>query len=146
MTVAVFTTTADAIRSRFSALIELGGDGGAPVATLYPNDNRVEPDTGPWARVTIREGERVQADLGATTIRSRTVGVLFVELYDEIAIGTRALTDLAGRVATAFQRVTASGVTYKTPTLRAGGSTGERVGKWWRLLVAIPFYRDDFDV
>lgn len=141
MTLAVFTALGDKIRSRFSTRIEFGGDGGAPIPTRYPNDNRDEPDTGTWARVTIREGEREQADIGAALVRSRTVGVLFVELFGDVNAGTKALSDLAGRVGSAFQRTDVAGVAFKTPTF----NSGERSGTWWRVLVKIPFYFDDTD-
>lgn len=151
-----WTAVADAIRGRFKTLLETGGDGGAALFTVYPNSGRVEPDTGPWANVAIRETTRDQATIGAPVNRSRTFGTLFVDLFTDAASdssgnpGTKALTDIAERVRVAFQRVTltvsaAVTVTFRTPQLGAGGSTGSRQGKWWRIQVACPFYSDDVE-
>ena len=81
-------------------------------------------------------------DVGAAAERSRTPGVLFVELHDDHKAGTTQLAALADRVMTAFQRATFDDVTYRTPYI-ANGSSGERAGKWWRITVACPFYADD---
>jgi len=143
------TAVNQAILGRFKSLLELGGDGGAALATRYPNDPRAEPDTGPWALVTLREGVREQLTI-APPIRSRTDGSrLYVDLYDEIGIGTKPLTDTAQRVLAAFQRqALVSGTTeivFETPGYGAGGSAGQREGKWWRVQVTCPFHVDDED-
>lgn len=132
-----------AIRARWNAQIETGGDGGGAITTRYPNDNRALPAGGLWARLTIREGEREQVDVGAATKRSRTPGVLFVELFDDTKEGTAAVEALSKRVRVAFERLTTGGVTFRTPFL-SGGSSGERLGDRFRVMVACPFYADDF--
>ncbi len=142
MTFTVFTTVGDIIRGRFKAQIELGGDGGAAIATRYQNDaNRTEPDTGVWARVTVLEADRNQADIGAALVRSRTVGQLVVQLFQPLGQGTKTLSTLACRVGAVFDRKSVSGVQFKT----AKFSSGERDEGWWRVLVKVPFYFDDTD-
>lgn len=143
------TSVHAAIVDRFKTLLELGGDGGAAIPTRYPNDSREEPATGLWALVTVRDGARDQLTI-APGIRSRTEGSrLYVDLYDEKGIGTKTLTDAAQRVLAAFQRVPlTSGTTeivFETPGYGAGGSAGQREGKWWRVQVTCPFHVDDED-
>lgn len=138
-----FVDILTACTARFEDQIADGGDGGATVPTLYPNDAAAEPNSGLWARVTVREGQRNQVEVGShATIRSRTPGVLFVEVFDDYAAGTANSGAVAERVLSAFQRQTISGVVFRTPYLQ-GGSSGTRVGKWVRITVACPFIADD---
>lgn len=137
-----FVDIGNACTSRFSEQITEGGDGGSNITTLFPNDTATEPDTGLWARVTVREGQRIQTDVGGASVRSRTPGVLFVEVFDEYAAGTADALALAARVQAAFERQTLDGVVFRTPYLQ-GGSSGSRVGKWIRITVACPFIADD---
>jgi hypothetical protein len=139
---AAISTIHHAIESRFSTLISAGGDGGSSVPTLFGNDNAAHPESGTWARVTISQAARDRRDTGAAAVRSRTVGVLLVELFAEIGTGTQAILDLADRVLVAFDSEHASGITYRTPRIQ-GASTPDRFGKWARVTVECPFFADD---
>jgi sirohydrochlorin ferrochelatase len=141
---APFNAIADTIFARLDARITTGGDGGAAVHTVWPNSKDKEPSSGLWIRPVLRDGQRQQAEIGGG-VRSRTVGVLFVEISTNAEGGTKTLTDLAERVRAAFDRwssTSPTGIQFRTCSLRDGVS-GERHGNWWRIVVVAPFYADD---
>lgn len=136
-----FSTIPNDIVARLNTQITLGGDGGAAILTVWANAAYTEPQSGRWISAVIREGSRTLVQFGSP--RSRTLGILFVECRDDWEHGTKNLTDLAERVRAAFDRWQSSnGVQFRAPYLQ-GGSSGDRVGGWWRLTVACPFYADD---
>ena len=137
-----FATLFHAIEERHRAQIAAGGDGGASIPTIYAADPTSEPATGQWCRLTIREASRDQADCGASSIRTRTNGVLLVECYDEGSSGSKTVLELADRVRAVFQRYASGTLTFRTPEL-LGGPTPDRAGKWARLIVSCPFQYDD---
>ena len=136
-----FKSISTAILGRLLLQVTEGGDGGADVLTQWPTADFSEPASGLWIAPTIREGDRVQVDIGSA-YRSRTVGVLFVECFALAGTGTKDLELLAERVRVAFDRYATSGLQFRTCSL-VNGSSGDRVGKWWRLTVQAPFYADD---
>jgi hypothetical protein len=137
-----FATLLHTIEERHRAQIAAGGDGGASIPTIYSADPTSEPASGQWCRVTVRESSRDQADIGASSIRNRTEGVLLVECFDEGSSGSKTVLELADRVRAAFQRYASGTLTFRTPSLQ-GGSSPIRVGNWARLIVACPFQFDD---
>lgn len=137
-----FTTLWNTIRVRLNSQITTGGDGGSAVTTQWPNADFTEPSSGRWISVTLREGGRDAAQISAQSNRSRTTGVLFVECFDDLGNGTANLGSLAERIRVAFDRWSTSGIQFRTCYLPSG-SGGDRQGKWWRILVACPFYADD---
>lgn len=139
-----------AIMARVNARLELGGDGGAPIFTRYPDDNRETPETGPWLLATIVEGSRETITIGEPAL-SRTPAFLYLDFYRApLSQGVADLLALAERGRVAFQRVTlttpgTAQVRFETPEFGAGGSSGQRQGKWWRVQLVCPFYVDDQD-
>ncbi len=138
-----FVTLWNTIQARIEAQLVAGGDGGSAVVVRYPNAVQDEPSSGLWIAPTLREGGREPAQISSgASHRSRTSGVLFVECHNVLGVGTADLRALAERVRVAFDRWSSSGIQFR-PCYLSNGSGGDRVGKWWRITVACPFYADD---
>ena len=138
-----FSTIPDTIFGRFLDRITNNGDGGGAITTIEPNGDIDEPPTGLFASISILEGRRTQAEFAGSSPRSRTTGVFNVELYDDLNRGTKRLTTLAERVRVAFDRWRSSnGIQFRTCVL-AGGSSGQRTGGRWQIVVQCEFYADD---
>ena len=130
----------DAIRTRFKSEV-------ADVASLpveYPNAPFDTPDDSTrWMRMSIRSGESFQAGIGAGSVALfRRVGELIVQVFGPVQPDTGSptgdLMDLADTIAAAFRRVSASNVTYMTPSVTEVG----RTGAWWQVNVNCPWYSD----
>ncbi len=97
----------------------------------------------PWVRLTINNGEADVAALGGSTLLYRHTGVITVQIFTEIGIGTEKARDLADKAAAIFRgkRITHNGTTVKcyAATARPAGSTGG----WYQINVTIPFIRDE---
>lgn len=139
-----------AVMGRVKTRLELGGDGGAPIFTRYPDDNRQEPATGPWLFANLVEGNREPITIGEPAL-ARSPAFLYLDFYRApLGKGVSDLLALAERGRVAFQRVTlatpgTAQVRFETPEFGAGGSSGQREGKWWRVQLVCPFYVDDQD-
>lgn len=136
-------TLYDAVQDRFNTQIASGGDGGAAIPTLFGNDATEQPKTGTWCRVTIRFArDRAETGESAGSVRSRSIGVMFVEVYSEQKRGTLAPLAVVDRIVAAFDSKTHAGVTYRTPT-PLGDVTPRRFGKWALVTLSCPFFADD---
>jgi len=129
-----FETAGNTIRSRFAtqfALIQ------PTVPIHYDNDAGDPPDSGPWVRLTILDGDASQVSLGATR-RWRNPGVVTIQVFVEVGIGDGLAREIADDVAAIFRGVTVSGVIFRAPSIRRVGPDG----KWYQVNVSTPFQFD----
>lgn len=124
------------IRSRFKTLVA----DAVPLQTQYDNMKFNPPDNTNWCRLTIVQGSTDQVSIGApSSNRERTLGVMIAQLFAPVEAGDGTILGIADDVRRAFKRVTASGVTFKTPYLAKRGREGDS----WQINVMCPFYADE---
>lgn len=124
------------IRSRFDSQV-------ADVQSLqtqYDNQSFDNPDNELWCRLTINFGQTFQVDCGGGSgSRDRTIGVMTAQLFLAVDQGDKQLLETADKIKTAFNRVTDTGVHFRTPSIKRVG----RVNNEWQVNVNCPFYADD---
>lgn len=125
----------NAIRSRMDAQVAVPES----VAVQYDNEGEAPPSDAVWIRCAVQVGRSEQADMGSTTVRERTVGVVMAQVFCPADEGDQPGLEMADKIKAAFRRVTAGGVTYRVPSIEPQG----RDGKWWQINVTVPFYSDD---
>jgi len=106
------------------------------------NDEVDQPDNQVWATFSIVEAIREQRTLGNSP-DYRTTGTCFIQLFAPASTGEVTVRTLADFVVDAFSRVTDTGVTFRTPTIRPVGR--REAGDWWQLNVSCPFYYDEIN-
>lgn len=127
---------ANAIRSRFKTLVA----DTKSLPTQYDNQAFTPTSGTAWARVTVLFGESAQVSFGGPLgRRSRTVGVLMVQVFSPVDKGDGDLLTLAGEIATAFKGVTDTGVHFRIPSVRRAGRSDAE----YQVNVECPFYADD---
>ena len=126
----------NAANSRFKTMVE----DPESVPTQYDNFPFERPADKLWVRWSILPGtsDQVSTGGGAGSDRFRTPGVCRATIFAPVESGTKKSHDLAKLIVAAFRAVTASGVTYRTPSVTNIG----RNGKWWVTDVEVPFYTD----
>lgn len=123
------------IRSRFKTQIA----DEYSLRTQYDNHDLAKQNA-LWCRLSIGFGDTFQVDCGgASGSRDRTVGVMTARLKVPVGQGDKQLLETAGNVKTAFNRVTDSGVHFRTPSIKRVG----RINGEWQINVNCPFYADD---
>lgn len=100
-----------------------------PAINMLPTDR--------WARISILPTETIQETFGSTQTERRS-GLLVLSLFDPINEGSNGLAALADTLAPTFTRVTASTVTFQTPTPSNVGRQGQ--SQWWQYNLTCPFY------
>jgi hypothetical protein len=135
LSVADQLTIFQAIGSRFDSLVAKAET--PDLITEYDNVKTEHPKDGIWARVNIRPSVTSQTEIG-NPVTFRTLGVMIVQLFAPFDTGDRDLLVLADKIVTVFRRVTADGVTYRTPTVLSIGRNKE----WWQVNVNCPFQAD----
>lgn len=121
------------IRTRFRDLVATP----EALPTAHENAPFTEPDSSPWALLTILPGESDIAELGPIKTY-RTPGVVMVRIFVPLESGDSEARRLADVVVTNFRSVRDRGVLFRTP--RAG--SGEAQGPWWTVNVEVPFLAD----
>lgn len=96
-----------------------------------------QPEDATWARVTVIPSATEQADI-VPGRRYRAVGIAMFSFFSPFNKGDEELNLLADYACTKFRTVSASGVTYRTPSPARVG----RAGKWWQVNVTVPWYSD----
>jgi len=86
-----------------------------------------------WAALTVQIDSN-QVSTGGNN-RFRHSGLAIVEFFVPEYVGTESVTQLAQTTATAFRTLTASGLTFRTPSM-------QRIGEDKRN-VSMPFYSDE---
>lgn len=124
-----------AIQSRFHSAVASLETPDLP--TEYDNAKIEHPKDSIWARVNIRNGNTDHVQIGKPNTW-RNNGVLIVQLFGPINTGMAQLNILADKVVVAFRRVTAGGVTYRSPSKQQLGRTRD----WWQINVNCPFFAD----
>ncbi len=126
----------NAIRSRFQTVV---ANAQTPILpTGYDNDEKfVQPEKGPWARVTILIADSDLIELGQVKTH-RHIGILFIQLFDDIGNGDKNLLTLFDVIDPLFRSQLFTGITYRTPTLKRVGQSE----KWYQINVQIPFQFD----
>ena len=142
---------ANAIRARFDGLAAQPLE----LPTVYSNlkgaadsdglDGISDPPSdGPWAVVTILDGESNQVELstGVTGAgpRTRTIGRMIVNVYTPIDTGDRTARQLCDWIKLAFKQISANGITWRTPAVLDIGRAHQ---SWWQFNVSCPFYADE---
>ena len=129
----------NAVNKRFRVQVQEAQTPNLP--TLYdnmPEEEFEKPASGMWARVKLLIDDEQQADFGDSNVRERTFGVVRVELHEKVGKGTKNINTLADSVASAFKRLTADSVVYRTPRIVPAGQEDN----WWVVNVTCPFYTD----
>lgn len=102
----------------------------------FENEKYDPPDTGQWARLTVRNTGSAQSTLGPTNGRRfRRVGSVFVQLYDEVDQGLLTLDSLARATRGIFEGVSFSGLRFTDGVIRETGPDG----KWYQVVVEVLF-------
>lgn len=131
-----WSAIANTIRSRFKNQIA----DAESLTTQYDNQSLDNPDNEIWCRLTIKSGETTQESIGSpSSNRERTSGAMIAQLFAPTGKGDGDLKELAETIRAAFKRVTQSGVTFRTPSIK---EQGKREGMW-QVNVVCPFYADD---
>lgn len=125
----------EAIGKRFHNQVATAEDPDLP--TEYDNIAIQHPKDAVWARVNVQSTVTRQTEIG-NPITFRTLGLIIVQLFSPFNTGDNDILTLADKVVLAFRRVTADGVTYRTPTVQTIGRTKE----WWQVNVNCPFLAD----
>ena len=84
-----------------------------------------------------RPGDSRRTSLGA--LRTRTVGVAFVQLFGRPGEGDGALYETAAAIAAVFSNQTVEDVRYGTPTVRVIGETPDGL---YQINIECPFQAD----
>jgi len=105
---------------------------------VYDNAPDPKHDKEPWARVNVSYGQSRLLELGARP-SYRTVGALVAQLFFPVESGDGDALEMADVVATAFRRVTASGLRFTVPSIKNVG----RSDSWWQVNVTCPFQCDE---
>lgn len=129
----------NAIQARFGTLVE----DAESVAVQYPNALPISIDTLLlWVRLTILFADSIQVSIGSPGAqRVRHPGQMIAQIFSKIGEGTGTARELADKIRAAFSRVTADGVTYRTPSIVKVQRDAD--GKWWQINVVCPFYSDE---
>lgn len=138
-----FETLYNTIRTRFKDNVATPQS-----LTTYYDNQAAPPINGTvWARVTIVGGSSQQTSLGASK-DYRHAGVLFIQLYDALEKGDKALLALADIIVPHFRVVTVGSVRFYTPSVvPVGRSTTtpfselsqSNPAQWWQVNVQCPF-------
>ena len=135
-----YETVAASIRTRFQTEVAIKEEPSLEVQ--YDNEVDVRADDKVTCRLRLNFGERTQMEIcGNGTHKFRLVGIMVASLFGPANEGDKDLLELAGKVLTAFQAVTADGVTYRTPQIVNVGTTGNV----WQVNVNCPFYADSIE-
>ena len=109
------------------------------VFVAYPNAEFTIPNSGPWIRVSIVPGETRAIEMGGTKT-FRQVGVVVLQLFDNVGKGDGALLELADTLTPVLRSVIDSGVTLRTPSLSRIGPTD---GGWYQMNLTCPYHADE---
>lgn len=131
---ATFAEIATIARQRFENLVALPEN----LEVVYDNAVDDHKDDEAWARFTVKPGTSRLAEIGARP-SYRTIGVAIAQLFHPVETGDGPGLELADLVATAFRRVTVSGLTFTVPSVQSVG----RSDKWWQINVTCPFQCDE---
>lgn len=113
---------------------------GLNVPTQFDNQAQFQkPDNSEWVRFSIRPAVSTQVDITSNNPRTRTTGVILIQIFSPLGKGDKAAMQLADAIKAQFRMVTAEGVTYQEPTIT---TVGEREG-WWQVNVTCPFQYDE---
>lgn len=126
-------TTANAIRTRFRTNVT----DVYSYSTAWDNMPFSPPSGALWLQFSVLHGDSDQVEVGGGG-RFRTNGVAFANVFAPVDTGDAAATQAADRIVAEFRAVTAGGVTYRTPSVRRVG----RSGNWFQINVEIPWYAD----
>lgn len=112
-------------------------------------DNYDEDDTSvttakhakdPWIRVSILEGDEKQVCFGPNQ-RWRNFGVLTNEIYVPMGFGPGRSDRIADYIADDWRGISLRNMTFRGPArIRVGSGDG----RWYQLVVEVPFQRDDY--
>lgn len=98
----------------------------------FDNEKYDPPDSGQWARLSVRNTGSAQSTLGPTNGRRfRRTASVFVQLYDEVDQGLRQLDILARETRGIFEGVSFSGLRFTNVVIRETGADG----KWFQVVV-----------
>ncbi len=107
--------------------------------TGYDNDFNFQiPESDRWARFII--------DIFSTTLieisayRVRHLGVVSVQLFDNLGAGDKGLLSLYDIIEPNFRNQTTDGIVWRQPDLTRVGQSG----KWYQVNVDLPFEFDEF--
>ncbi len=150
--------TLQVVRRRFAELIELrpacsgilgdalpgafglGGELPSMLTTEYPNEPFVRPDSGQWARFTVRasdHGQQSFGDVGDRRFRKRYM--LMIQVFESLDMGTGNSEILCEYIKGVFDSKSIDGVLYRTATVEPIG----RSENWFQHNVVCPFQSDD---
>lgn len=114
------------------------------VPIQYPNTSFKTPDDKTYIRLSIIQGDSIQAQLSNTRSVDRHVGILQFDVVTPLDVGTKKQNDVADFLGKVYRRTnvvtpSAGTLVFKTPsTLTVGQERGAD-----RLVVRIPFRRDE---
>lgn len=133
-----------AVQTRFKSLW-VDGNGEALTPVQYEGVAFTPPVAASWARLTLRNGDAVQASVGSPGSNLyRSPAVAFVELFSPKGQGTAPVARLGDAACDIFRTVRVAlvdggTILFDTPsfTLRDAEPT------WERGIVKAPFFRDE---
>jgi hypothetical protein len=113
---------------------------GSTTTVKYDNVNFTPtPDTS-WVEIQVHNGDQIPVSLGGVTATLyRGVGIISINIYTALNIGSQTGKDLADTAAAIFR-----GQTFSTITCR--GANIQRLGEsngWFVYNVSIPYFRDE---
>jgi hypothetical protein len=121
-----------AIESRFDAYY------GGTEPVKYDNVPFAPPKNGAYLELQIHDGDAFPASIG-DGILERSVGIISVNIYSPISIGSRQGVAIADNVAAIFRHANFSGIQCRSPVIRRLGE----IDKKFVINVSTAFYRDE---
>jgi hypothetical protein len=131
-----FEQIENAIRSRWYNNVQLPQQ----ITTYHDNQDVDDVPSALWCRVTVLPGQSEQVSLGSQR-RFRTPGVMIVQVFQKVGLGTKSVNELIDEINSNFRGVSIVGMTFRTPSVQ---KIGEAEG-WYQVNITCPFYSDDVE-
>ena len=114
---------------------------GATTPISWPNvsftpDNKQKN----WVRISIKDVESVQMDMGSPSKTFRSNGLIFIQAFSQPNTGPYDLLDLADKAANVFRNWCGVSVRCRAASVKDASSGADG---WYQILVTIPFQRDE---
>jgi hypothetical protein len=113
---------------------------GSTTAVKYANVDFTPVPGESWVDINVVDGDQIPISLGGIgATLHRNVGIISINVYTQLNIGTQTGKNLADTAATIFRGQTFSGIICRTVRITDLGETNG----WYVHNVSIPFWRDE---
>lgn len=132
------------VESKFST------DWGATTPIRFENIPFTPPVTS-WVAISVKEGDSQKISLGPGLQCRRTLGIIFVEIFTALDIGSATARGYADTIKGIFRDYRSGGIhVYEGDVFVKGqayytnsGSGEPATSQWWQMIVSFPFKFDE---